>query len=98
MDKKEKRKKADPITFNFPAIDYEALKKVPTFNIEIKYACGKATDNSVIEITIPIDTTLSQIVEIIEEKHNNSLKNIKLYLAKEDAVNKMYITTNLVEV
>ena len=46
MDKKkpepkEKKKKADPISFNFPPIDFEALKKVPTFTIEISMQAEK---------------------------------------------------------
>ena len=84
----EKKKKAAVITFNFPPIDYEALKKVPTFTLEIRHAAAKASDSALIDIIIPINSTLVQVVEIINEKHNNSLKNIKLYLGKEDAQNK----------
>jgi hypothetical protein len=86
---KEKKKKAEPITFNYPPIDYEALKSVPTFTVEVRYASGKATDNPVVEASIPIDSTLSQVVSYIEAKHNNSLKNIKLYLGRDDAINKV---------
>ena len=87
---KEKKKKVAVAHFNFPPIDYEALTRVPTFTIEVRYAAGKATDSPVLDIAMPIDTTLSQIIELIEEKHNHSFKNVKVYFSKEDAVGKTY--------
>jgi hypothetical protein len=85
---KDKKKKAEPVVYNFPPIDYDALKKVPTFNLEIRYAGSKVTDNTMIEIILPIDSTLTEVIHIIEEKHNNSLKNVNLFLGKDDAANK----------
>jgi hypothetical protein len=95
---KTKKKKAEPITFNFPPIDYEALKRVPSFIVEVRYAAGKATDNPIIEVSLPIDITLCQIARLIEEKHNNSLKNLRLYLGREEALNKVYNYYNIEEV
>jgi hypothetical protein len=86
--KKSKKKKGEQVSYNYPPIDYEALKKIPTFTIEVRYAAGKANDNAIVEITIPIDSTLSQVAKIIEDKHNNSLKNLRLYLSKEEASSK----------
>jgi hypothetical protein len=90
-----KKKKAEPITFNFPMVNYEELMKVPLVTIEIRIASLKADGSPLIETQIPIDTTLYKIVQIINEKHNNALKNIKLYLGKEDASNKTYFHYNL---
>ena len=86
--KKTKKKKGEQISYNFPPIDYDALKKIPTFTIEVRYAAGKANESAILEITIPIDSTISQVAKIIEEKHNNSLKNLRLYLSKEEASSK----------
>ena len=83
-----KKKKVIPITFDFPAVDYEKLKKIPTINIEIRYASVKADGVPILEIQVTIDTTLYKIAQIINEKHNNAFKNIKLFLGKDDAINK----------
>jgi hypothetical protein len=85
---KGKKKKIEPMTFNFPVINYEELLKVPMVTIEIRIASLKADGNPLIETQLPIDTTLHKLIQIINEKHNNALKNIKLYLGKEDATNK----------
>ena len=76
------------ITFNFPFVNIEELKKVPLINIEIRIASVKADGSPLLELQVPIDITLIKIVQIINEKHNNALKNVKLYLGKEDASNK----------
>jgi hypothetical protein len=91
VKKKGKKKKGEKVSYDYPPIDYEALKKIPSFTIEVRYAAGKASDNATIDITIPIDSTLSQVAKIIEEKHNNSLKNLRLYLSKEEASTKQYV-------
>lgn len=85
-----KKKKAEPISYNYPPIDYDALKAIPTLFIEVRYSSSRATDPPTIETNIPIDSTLCQVIQLIEEKHNNSLKNVQLYLSKEDAINKVY--------
>lgn len=85
-----KKKKAEPMKFNFPLVNYEQLLKVPTITIEIRIASLKADGAPLVEAQVPIDTTLYKIVQIVNEKHNNALKNIKLYLGKEDASNKTY--------
>jgi len=86
--KSGKKKKGIPITFNFPFVNIEELKKVPLINIEIRIASVKADGSPLLELQVPIDITLIKIVQIINEKHNNALKNVKLYLGKEDASNK----------
>ena len=89
-----KKKKTNPLTFNFPLINIEELKKVPMLTIEIRIASLKADGSPLIDIQVPIDTTLIKIIQIINEKHNNALKNIKLFLGKEDASNKTYNNLN----
>jgi hypothetical protein len=80
-----KKKKAEPIKFNFSPINYEELRKVPLIDLEIRYAYAKSTDLPIKE-SLPMDTLFYKVVQIINEKHNGALKNIKLYPTREDCL------------
>jgi len=76
-------------------IDLESLLRIDKIPLTIKLS-GLRSEFNTIEISVPMNYTLSKVIDIINEKNNYSCKDIKLFIGDESKsldnfVNKTFI-------
>jgi len=81
--KLKKKKEKEPFISKYAPVDYKALMFVPKTKLIIKLENIKSED-STFECFISETSTVSRIKEIVNEKHQGSCANIKLYLDLND--------------
>lgn len=82
--KKEKppKKKIEPFVSKYPPLELDKLTKVETIFITAQLTNVVSETN--IELIVPMNVTFSKVADLINQKNNNSCKNLKLFLVDKD--------------
>jgi hypothetical protein len=74
-----KKKKAEPFLSKYPSIDYEKIKIIPEITVIIKFDQARSDFNA-IELKIPSNKLIKNVVDKIYEKHCHSCHNVKIFV------------------
>jgi len=77
--KSKKKKKAEPFVSKYNPIEYEKIKIIPEITVIIKFDQARSDFNA-IEIKIPSNKLIKNIVDKIYEKHCYSCHNVKIFV------------------
>lgn len=95
-NKPKKQRQAEVFKSKYK-IDIENLLKVDTVQLLLKLIGIRSEFNS-IEISVPSTFCLYKVIEIINEYHNYSLNDVRLYLGDETRPLDEYLNKSLLEI
>jgi hypothetical protein len=75
------RKKPEPYVSKYPEINFEKLKEVPSISVSVKNESIRS-ESGMFEIKLPVNMTLKKIIDVLNERHCYSCKNLRLYMRK----------------
>jgi hypothetical protein len=94
--KSGKRTKSAKKTAEIPKSKYSPIEihpKIEDIRLNIRLL-GPKTDSSYYELVVPINYTILKVTEMINEKHNQSCKNLRLYdQTKENSLENIFYKT-----
>lgn len=82
----KKKKGIEQIVSKYPPIDFAKLKEIQEVSLSIRLDQARA-DSTTLDLKIPLTYTLRKVIEKINEKHNNSCHNIRIYLVENSSKN-----------
>jgi hypothetical protein len=84
---KKAKKVPEPFISKYPPVNYEKLNEVPEVSLAIRMDGG--LNNIIHEMKIPINWTLNRLIEKINEKHENSCHNMRIFIIEN--ANRKYL-------
>jgi hypothetical protein len=92
---RKKRKAPEPYVSRYPYVEFDI--KYPDIKINLKLTSPKVDNNANMELIVPTSYTLIKLAELINEKHNNSARNIVFYNETKEKSLSKFMHMNFVE-